>query len=364
MTKSTGSATRSWLPVVTLAVAFLTACGGQPPPAPTTPPAATPTGVSTPTVAATPTDRPSATPASSSAGPSSPTPQIGGTWRQAADAPRPRAEFAAAALDGRLYAVGGFDARQPGTGLLDVDVYDPVTDSWASAAPLPVERDHPALVEHAGRLYFLGGQDGGPRADAFVYDPGVDEAIAAMPAPRAQHAAVAIQDRIYVFGGVTPAGPGGAALETWAYEPATGTWITGLAPIPTQRNHLVGVALDGRAWAIGGRWDLNETAVASYEPRTDTWRSEAPLPVATGGATAVVLGGRIHVTGGEDFVSFSTIGAHQVYDPATSDWALGPQLPLPRHGLASAVIGGEWIVVGGGPAADYSASPRVDVFAP
>jgi N-acetylneuraminic acid mutarotase len=229
-----------------------------------------------------------------------------------------------------------------------------------------VERDHPALVEHGGRLYFLGGQDGGPRADAFVYDPAGDEwqAIAPMPAARAQHAAVAIGERIYVFGGVTPAGPGGAALETWAYEPDTDSWITGLAAIPTQRNHLAGVVLGGRAWAIGGRWDLNETTVESYDPATDTWRPEAPLLVATSGATAALLDGRIHVTGGEDFVRFATIAAHQVYDPTSNEWSPAAELPLPRHGLGSAVIGGEWIVVGGGPVADYSASARVDVFTP
>lgn len=339
-----------------VACAIVGACSGAAP-APTLPPApAGATGPSaTPAASATPTS-PELSPSASSAG----------TWRQVADAPRPRAEFAAAAVGGRLYAAGGFDALLPGTGLLHVDVYDPASDSWASVAPLPVERDHPALVAHEGRLYFFGGQDGAPRDEAFAYDPALDEwlPIATMPGRRAQFAAVALGGRIYIFGGVTPTGPGGAALETWAYEPATDTWITELAAIPTQRNHLVGVALDGRAWAIGGRWHLNEVTVESYDPQTDSWRPEAPLPVATGGATAVVLDGRIHVTGGEDFVAFSTVAAHQVYDPSSAQWALGPELPLARHGLGSAVIDGEWIVVGGGPAADYSASARVDVFVP
>jgi hypothetical protein len=174
--------------------------------------------------------------------------------------------------------------------------------------------------------------------------------------------AVVLDGRIYVVGGGSPRP--GAGLETWSFDPASGAWTAGLAPIPTERNHLAAVAFDGRVWAIGGRIGSNLDTVESYDPATDRWTVESPLAEPQGALTAGVIDGRIHAVGGEDLDSFQAMDLHQAFDPADGTWRRYPDLPRPRHGLASGVIDEHWIVVGGGPVADYSASDRVDVYEP
>ncbi len=69
--------------------------------------------------------------------------------------PTPRGALAVAVLDGKLHAVGGY-TRDSNTGAHEV--YDPETDSWSSAAPLQVPRDHHATAVAGGRLYAIGGR--------------------------------------------------------------------------------------------------------------------------------------------------------------------------------------------------------------
>jgi hypothetical protein len=343
---------------VALLAGILVACGS----APIGSQAATP--IARPSVAGS--SSPPSTTSSTSPSASMPPVATGGRWVDAAPAPSRRAEFAAAVLDGRLYVAGGFDALHPGEDLDTVDVYDPAPERWSSVASLPTGgRDHPGLVALGGYLYFVGGEAGAHLVrDVLRYDPGADRwtPVAPLPAPRAQYAAVALASRIYVVGGVSTVA--GAGRETWAYDPAADRWITGLAPIPTERNHLAAVAFEGRVWAIGGRVGSNLATVESYDPASDTWRTEPPLALPQGALTAAVVDGRIHVVGGEDLDTFQALKVHQVFDPTTRAWLRGPDLPRPRHGLASGVVDGRWIVVGGGPVADYSATSRVDVFEP
>ena len=70
-------------------------------------------------------------------------------WRSRAPMPTPRGSLAAAAIDGRIHAVGGVG----GTGRVGRrnnsdahEVYDPAADKWLTRAPLPTPRDHLAAA--------------------------------------------------------------------------------------------------------------------------------------------------------------------------------------------------------------------------
>jgi N-acetylneuraminic acid mutarotase len=183
-----------------------------------------------------------------------------------------------------------------------------------------------------------------------------------MPEPRRAHAAVALDGRLYVVGGVV----GDRALQapTWAYDPATGDWQRDLAPLPTYREHLASVAVDGAIIAIGGRGTKNVDAVERYDPATNTWSSLASLPTARSGLTAAVLDGAIHVIGGENPDPLRVYREHEVFDVADGTWSIAPPLDHGRHGLGSGVIDGTLYVVGGGPNPDLSVSDRLDIFTP
>jgi len=61
---------------------------------------------------------------------------------------------AAAALNGRLHALGGSLGGSAGS---YHDEYDPTTNQWHPEAPLPGPRDHLAVAVANGKIYAFGG---------------------------------------------------------------------------------------------------------------------------------------------------------------------------------------------------------------
>jgi N-acetylneuraminic acid mutarotase len=97
-------------------------------------------------------------------------------WSTGVPLPTPRSEIAGAALNGKIYIIGGFD--ETGQSTTTVEVYDPIADRWTEAAPLPQPTDHTAAASYEGKLYVVGG--GYLSADAlsdklFRYDPTNDK---------------------------------------------------------------------------------------------------------------------------------------------------------------------------------------------
>src|SRR5688572_17519145 len=94
-----------------------------------------------------------------------------GRWTTAAPMPEERTEVAVAALDGRIYVVGGFGGRD---GLLE---YDPSADRWRERKAPPIGVHHAGAAGVGGRLYLVGGytRDWGPVARTLAYDPARDQ---------------------------------------------------------------------------------------------------------------------------------------------------------------------------------------------
>ena len=81
--------------------------------------------------------------------------------------PMARAHHAAAALNGKIYVLGGENA-----GALDVvEEYDPSADLWRTLAPLPSVRNRLAVVPVAGRMLAIGGTDLLQWKQVNQYDP-------------------------------------------------------------------------------------------------------------------------------------------------------------------------------------------------
>ena len=70
---------------------------------------------------------------------------------------RPRAGIGAAALDGLVYAIGGFD----GVSRLDlVEMFEPRMNTWAEVTPLNSSRDGVCVATYGCWVYAVGGIDG------------------------------------------------------------------------------------------------------------------------------------------------------------------------------------------------------------
>ena len=93
---------------------------------------------------------------------------------------------AVAVLDGKLYAVGGFNDDDGW--LSSVERYDPALDAWEAAAPMAEAREAHAVAALDGKLYVAGGMGPGFNRLSSVerYDPAVGawEAVAPMAAVR------------------------------------------------------------------------------------------------------------------------------------------------------------------------------------
>ena len=159
--------------------------------------------------------------------------QVGGIWQTLAPMPTARQELATAALNGKIYAIGGFDSSGAPTNI--VEVYDPATNTWTSAHPIPVALHHNCAAVAAGKLYSFGG----PSTQTFVYDELNDSwsAVASMLFFQVLSPAVGVfNDKIYVAGGVSGGRGNTKQNLVEVYDPVANTW-TALEPMKVGRNH-------------------------------------------------------------------------------------------------------------------------------
>lgn len=256
---------------------------------------------------------------------------------------------------------------------------------------MPVPRHEHQAIELGGLIYVIGGSvrgDVSARVDAFDPATGVFTRKADLAEARSFFAGAALGGKIYVVGG-----PARRSAEE--FDPVANRWRP-LAPPPFTRTHFAAAAHDGRLFAIGGygggvRQDGQfSSEVFSYDPRTEAWRAEPPLPVALHGHRAVDLDGTLHVLGGtNDFADFShhfvlredrweraaplprgncffVAEAHRGtivmaaglgegvwrYDPAANAWSRLPDHEPPRYHADGAVARGRLYLFGGAPTAD------------
>jgi hypothetical protein len=119
-----------------------------------------------------------------------------------------------------------------------------------------------------------------------------------MPRPRDHFQAAVVGNRLYVIGG-RDSELGQEYSETDAFDFATRRWITGLAPIPTERGGFAAAVLADEILVIGGELtDRAVRTVEAYDTRRNRWRTLDPMPTPRHGIQAVVFEGAVYVAGG------------------------------------------------------------------
>jgi N-acetylneuraminic acid mutarotase len=269
--------------------------------------------------------------------------------------PTKRGELTGVLLDNKIYIIGGSDEKGP-TDL--VDVYEPKTNSWAAASPLPVKLDHLAAATYDGKIYVVGGfgSTGAPSNSLFIYDPVSDKWQKGKNMPTARGALTAqfVNDTLYAIGGgVTGSMTQGNVSTNEAYTPKNNSWST-KSPMPTSRHHLTSAAIGGDIYVIGGRQPLEEGPLSKnlgtnemYDSSHDRWISKEQLPTSRSGLSAAVVNGSIYVLGGES--TKGTFDNNERYDPTSNSWTIEQPMLSPRHGLAAVAIDEKIYVIAGGP---------------
>lgn len=209
----------------------------------------------------------------------------------------PRRYNGIAALDGRVWVVGGetrFSSRGgPHQALYLVDIYDPASDSWEAGPSLNHVRTDPFVVTCNDRIYAIGGarHNGGPKLDT-VESIGPGESAwreeTPLPEPTRQGHACALDQVIYCF----------SIDGAFAYDTRSGRWDEQLPQPGEIGQGPLAAAWRGEVWLIGGHGDRR---IRCYNPTTRTWHPGPDLPVEQAWAAAAVLDGRLYIVGGAHY---------------------------------------------------------------
>jgi len=236
------------------------------------------------------------------------------TWGVGAPAAVPRSELTGVCIEdvtgqGLVFAVGGI--ARPGPAVVpvaNVEIYNPVTNTWAAAVPMPTPR----------------------RGLGAAFVPGVGVGGGALGS-------------VFVFGGST-----GTALHdgtplavTEAYDVGTGVWVI-QAPMPIPMMDIYSTVYfpaTGRIYVIGG-FDgaALSGAVQIFNPATGVWEPPGPaMPTRRSNLIAGICGGGIHALGGWNNI-LPTLAVNEVFDPIAGTWAPAPAKPGAAAEMSSQTI--------------------------
>jgi N-acetylneuraminic acid mutarotase len=277
------------------------------------------------------------------------------SWETRAAGPIGRMEAQGGIANGKLYIFGGFTTSFTVVAAR-ADVYDPGANTWTRLADVPEALTHSAVAVDGQTIYIVGGYVGGhpgpssPRVWKYNITSNTWSAGPALPASRGGGAAAIVGRFLYFFGGATrTAGTLDDTDQPFAYRLNldTGTSWTTIADMPNPRNHIGGVALNGKVYALGGQHGHdegpgNQAEVDVYDPATNVWTRLRDLPFPRGHVSVLELAGRIVVMGNGPASADVTL-----YDPATNLWLKMPPLPEARASAVAGVINSAVIVTSG-----------------
>jgi len=282
------------------------------------------------------------------------------SWASKAPMQVARSGLGVAAVNGKIYAIGGSNEsgfapsiggsavlgnRDIGGHLGTNEEYDPETDTWTFKKPMPTPRIVFATAVYQNKIYCIGGKtsDGYTRVNE-VYDPVTDtwETKTAMPTARGWLTANVVGGKIYLISGF----PNETLNEV--YDPAMDTWITKSSPETASPWGITSAVFDNKIYVIGS------SHLQIYDTEVDTWSygtsppSSVSSACSAAAATGVLAPEQIYVIGVPLVLSpGDPIYSNQAYDPEEDNWAAAADLPSRRFNFGVSVIDDTFYVIGG-----------------
>jgi hypothetical protein len=245
------------------------------------------------------------------------------------------------ARGGDLMIIGGLDQRSVTTSA--ITQLNPVTGRTTRAGRLAEPSHDAAGALLGGRPYlFGGGVQSSLAAVQSLPRTGTASVPGQLPGPRSDLSSVTLGQTAYLVGGYDGASYDPAVLAT-----GNGTTFRTVAMLRVPVRYAAAAAAGNDIWVFGGLTPAGPTrAIQRVNLATGKAVIAGRLPVAVSGATAVTLGGRIFVAGGQA-ASGAASAAVLAYDPAHRSVTAAGTLPVPASNAAAAVVGGTAFLVGG-----------------
>lgn len=293
-------------------------------------------------------------------------------------APNPTFSHAAGAraflTDGRLMVSSGSNGA---SGLTTAtEIYNPATNAWSTAAACPTARQgDPGTVRiasgtYAGRILVIGGADisNGTILNVDMYDPvGNSWLSRAAIATSSPSLAVASGNKVLALHSVSGAG------EYLVYNADTNAWgavTIASGSFVTRRYQGVGsvTLADGRILSIAGfQGPTTITNVDIYDPSTNVLTNRTPIGFSTSYPSVTLLTPtKVLVAGGSARPSpssaMSPIGSASVYDVTADTWTSTGSLVAVRSGHAAPLMPSGKVVIIGGVASVEQYDPATGIF--
>ena len=285
------------------------------------------------------------------------------TWATKASMSQARAGLGVVAVNGKIYAIGGTIASgqyppdvSRGGFVGTNEEYDPATDTWTTKASMPTPRDYFAIAAYQNKIYCIGGAVGKSGMAGIysyvtsgvneVYDTLTDtwETRAPMPDGAREIQAHVVNDKIYVISG----------SYTYVYDPENDSWaLKTRMPLPYQVFSPVSAVVDNKI-IVSGEFSTglgsSEQKIKIYDTVNDSWSEGTSGPtIIIGGAAGATNGvkapKRVYVLG---------LAYNQVYDPKADAWTTANAMPTLRRGFGVAVVNDVLYAIGG-----YSYTSRI-----
>ncbi|TPW21548.1 MAG: Kelch repeat-containing protein, partial [Elusimicrobia bacterium] len=277
----------------------------------------------------------------------------GGRWTAKTGITTAREQLGLAAVNGKLYALGGFSAGY----LAANEEYDPAANAWQARSNMPTSRKSAAVGVLKGKVYVVGGYNGTYLSVNEEYDPASNSwsGRAALPTAREGPGAGVALGKLYVVGGRNAS----VSLNAnEAYDADADAW-TARASMTTARNNLAAGVVSGKLYAAGGAvvGGGNLAVNEEYDPGADSWTGRAAMATPRSSLAAAVVGGKLLALGGENG---SPVAANEEYDPGANVWTQRPAMPTARHGLAAAALNGRVYALGGVAGVTLAANEEYD----
>lgn len=281
-----------------------------------------------------------------------------------------RIVFATAVVRNKVYLIGGtlFENVRRGKavrgpyGISTVEVYDTRTNTWQRVADMPTPRHGAKAAVVNGTIFVFGGSNGEEDhalrkypLNVEAYNPQTDTWMKKkkMPVSRVEFDTGVVDGKIYIIGGATRLG-GERIGRVDVYNPATDTWVKG-PEMPTPRQNLGVGAVGNRIYAIGGRgWPRvrlgpHLTVIEEYDSRSRQWRKRGDMLDIRDWFATVVVRDSIYLIGGLLWkgVVFEYLASVNVYNPRKETWSDLPAIPIPLLPQGAAAVDGRIYVFGG-----------------
>jgi len=249
------------------------------------------------------------------------------------------------ARDQDLLVIGGITQQLTTTST--IIQLNPVTGRVTRAGHLADPAHDAAGAVLGGRPYLFGGGDLAELAA--VQAPrhrGTAVVVGQLPGPRSDISSVTLDGTAYLIGGYDGTSWVGTVLAT-----SNGKAFTRVATLPVPVRYAAVAGAGRRIWVFGGLTPAGPSRVIQrVNVATGKAAVVGQMPAPISAATAVTLAGRIFIAGGQ----VAKGGAHLVasrtvlaYNPAGSRVTTAGTLPVAVTNAAVAVVGGTAFLVGG-----------------